>query len=162
MSNKKNTKNRSLKTSKIIIITLCFITLIITSQNITAHPPSNMNLKYDQEKQKLETTINHQVSNPNSHYIYKIEIKKNDETYKTYDYKNQTSSSSLTYTYEINLTKGDEIEVKASCNQGGSIVKKIMINDQNGIQEDSSTPGFEIIIIIISLLITISYYKRKK
>jgi hypothetical protein len=42
-----------------------------------AHPPKEVLLTYDQAKQTLEVRITHGVKDPASHYINKVEIKKN-------------------------------------------------------------------------------------
>ena len=162
MLDNKYTKRKKIKSIKISTIILCFLAIILLSQNVIAHSPSNISLNYNHENQKLETTITHQVSNPESHYIYNIIIKKNDETYNTYNYTNQTTSSSFTYIYEINLTEGDIIEVTALCNQGGSIKKQLSISNENSDIVDPSTPGFEIVILIASLLIIIILLRKKK
>ena len=158
MLENKYSKEKKMNYSKIGPIILCFLAVILVSQNVSAHSPSNMSLNYDSENQKLETTITHQVSNPDSHYLYNIVIKKNGETYNTFDYTNQPSSSSFTYTYDINATEGDAIEVTALCIQGGSITKQVSVSDENGFSDDSDgspTPGFEIVLFIISFIIII-------
>jgi len=163
MIEKKYSREKKMNCSKIAPIILCFLAVILVSQNVSAHSPSNMSINYDSENQKLETTITHQVSNPDSHYIYNIAIKKNGETYNSFNYTNQPSGSSFTYTYDIDTTEGDTIEVTALCIQGGSITKQVSINDENGFSDDSdgsSTPGFEIVLLIVSLLIIIIIKKR--
>ena len=165
MLKKKYYKEKKMNYSKIGAIILCFIAVILIPQNVSAHSPSNMSLNYDSENQKLETTITHQVSNPDSHYIFNIVIKKNGETYNTFDYTNQLSSSSFTYTYDINATEGDAIEVTALCIQGGSITKQVSISGENGFSDDSdgtSTPGFEIVLLIVSLLIIVIILRKKR
>jgi hypothetical protein len=164
MLDKKYYKKKKKNSCKIGIILIFFLVIVLLSQSISAHSPSSISLNFDIENQELEATITHQVSNPDSHYIYEMVIKKNDELYNIYNYTNQPSSSKFTYIYEINGTEGDVIEVKALCNQGGSLTKKVNINDENGISDDSdgsSTPGFEIVILIISLLI-ITFLINKK
>ncbi len=151
---------RQIYTYKIGIIILCFIIIISISQGVIAHSPSNMNLSYDSENQELLVTINHQVSNPDSHYIYNIIIKKNGLTYNNYEYSSQPTSSSFSYSYELNISAEDVIEITAQCNQGGSITRQITINDIDGTSDGSSTPGFELIIILSAIGLAI-FWKLK-
>ena len=162
MSDKKYTKKKKMKSYKIGATILCFLAFILISQSVSAHSPSSMSLNYDSENLKLETTITHQVPNPDSHYVYNIVIKKNGGTYNTYDYTNQPSSSSFTYIYEIEATEGDVIEVTAMCNQGGSITKQVSISDENGVSDGSSTPGFELVLLIASFLIIKIFFRKKR
>lgn len=104
----------------------------------------------------MDVIISHQVADPNSHYIYSIEIKKNGNTINNYDYDEQPDTASFTYTYDINATNGDVIEVKTLCNQGGSRTKQLTV----GIEDNSSTPGFDILILLFSIMLII-YSKRK-
>ena len=62
-----------------LTITILILSLIVSmfTSNVYAHSPSSMNLTYDTGTQDLEVEITHQVSDPNSHYIFNIVIKKN-------------------------------------------------------------------------------------
>ena len=156
MFDKIHSDKKKIKICRFFFILLWFLSIIMIFNNVSAHSPSDMSLVYDTENQNLEVMITHQVSNPDSHYIYNLKIKKNGEIYDAYDYTNQSSSSSFKYTFEINATEGDNIEVDAFCNQGGSINKQVSIAFENGISDDSngsSTPGFEIFLFFISLFI---------
>ena len=97
----------------ITILITFFITTISFSVNIKAHSPSDMKINYDSETKKIDATITHQVPNPDIHYVYKIEVRINDELFKTFDY---TSQPGTTFTYnldEIDANVSDSIEVKA-------------------------------------------------
>jgi hypothetical protein len=143
-----------------------FTTLILISTlfatNIKAHSPSSMNISYDLEAKTIDAVITHTVSNPGSHYVNKLEIKINDELYETFEYTSQPGSS-FTYSLDsINASTGDIIEVKALCNQGGQITKQLTVGEENGESTDEeSTPGFEIMLFIISLGMVIFLIKYK-
>ena len=169
MLDKKYTKKKEIKSCKIIAILLCTLSVILISQSVNAHSPSNLNLNYDSEIQDLEVTITHQVSNPNSHYIYNIEIRKNGDTYETFDYMSQPNSLSFTYNYEVNATIDDVIKVTALCIQGGTITKQITVisnetldNGSSSETDDTSTPGFELLIAILGITIIIILKRKKK
>ena len=76
----------------------------------------------------MSVTISHAVANVNTHYIYLVEIWKNDILFDSFDYTSQPSNL-FTYDYVINATNGDVLKVKASCNQGGSATESIVLTD---------------------------------
>ena len=146
-----------------LTIFLMFLSFAFLSFNVSAHSPSNMALSYDSTTNELQVNISHQVSDPKTHYVDKIVVKINGETNINQDYINQ-SGSSFSYTYEeIVVSEGDVIQVTATCNQGGSISKELTIGSE-GISEtddDSSTPGFELIVFFISIIAIIILVKKR-
>ena len=142
------------------ILLLIFFTL--STINVSAHSPSNMNLSYNTNTKELDVSINHQVANPDTHYVNNIIIKINDITIQTEEYSSQPGSS-FTYTYEnFTATKDDKIEVTANCNQGGSITKTLTVTSEetSKSEDDDSTPGFELILIIFSIICIILILKK--
>ena len=113
------------KKMNIIFGIVVFVMLIQGTVLLTqAHPPSSMTLEYTIASEELDVTISHSVSDVNSHYIELIEIWKNDVLELSQEYTNQPDTT-FTYTYQINVTEGDELEVKATCNLSGSLTKNI-------------------------------------
>ncbi|UCE36149.1 MAG: hypothetical protein JSW00_11420 [Thermoplasmata archaeon] len=112
----------------LFLITLLFL-LILLSQRAQAHPPSSMALEYDYSTQTLNVTISHSVGDPNSHYVESVEILKNDVESITTDYTSQPSTSTISYTYDISASDGDNFEVTATCNQFGSITEEIQVDE---------------------------------
>ncbi len=152
------------KTKLLIIVILgFFITTILFSTNIKAHSPSDMKIIYNYETKKIDATITHQVPNPEVHYVYKIEVRINDELYKTFNYTSQPGSTFTYSLYEIEANLNDSIEVKALCNQVGQITKQLIVSEKNGEspRNGDSTPGFEILVFIVSLVIVFVLLKNK-
>ena len=146
----------------ISFLVVCFL-IGLFGTSVTAHSPSEMMLGYESVNQTLEVSITHQVSNPDTHYIYNIILKKNGETVNSYDYTSQPSSTSFTYTYDINATNGDVIAVVANCIQGGSISNDVTITAEGSSSgSGSSTPGFELITILTAITLAFILLKRKK
>jgi hypothetical protein len=113
---------------------------------------------------ELKVSITHQVSNPDTHYVNNIVIKINGETNLSEDYSSQPGSS-FTYTYEnFESLENDEIEVSAFCNQGGSISRKLTVTsgEVSESDEDSSTPGFELLLFIVALIVSIIIFRKKR
>ncbi len=127
---------------------------------VCAHAPATMKATYNTENQDLQVTISHQVTSATIHYISKIEIKKNGEIYNTSLYTNQPTTNSFSYIYKVNATTGDVIDVYASCNQGGSKTAQIIVGQDNN-ENDTSTPGFELILLLGALIVSIGLLRKK-
>lgn len=155
-----------------------FFTLFSTI-NGSCHPASDMILSYNLENQVLSVKITHFVSNPQNHFIDNVTISINQEIIHIFNYTSQPSNSSFTYTYQINATLGDEIEVYTHCNLGGSLTKKVTVSTDNSkdddlgysVQELSYYPLFGLPFIVYLGLITFGLFlitaslpilKRKK
>jgi len=147
----------------IAIFTAFLITILSFSTCVNAHSPSDMKISYDTETKIIDATITHQVPNPDAHYIFKIEVKINDELYKTFDY---TSQPGTTFSYDlegIEANVSDTIQVKALCNQGGDINRQLTVSEKNGESagEGDSIPGFEILVFIAALIMVFVLIRNK-
>jgi hypothetical protein len=98
-----------------------------------------MVLDFNVDTMILNVTITHQVSNPNDHYIYKVEIKKNDVLTLTENYDSQPSTMTFTFLYSLDAQSGDELKVTAYCSIAGSATREITI-PQNGENNPPSKP----------------------
>ena len=145
--------------SKITIL-LFLVVLISMSYMVCAHAPTGITVSYNLETQDLRVTITHPVSDQTTHYIKEVKIEKNGVLYNTSLYDSQPDSNSFTYTYQINATTGDTIDVTASCIQGGSKTIQHTIAINNG-ESKKSTPGFEIIVLLGALVISLAILRRK-
>jgi hypothetical protein len=90
----------------------------------TAHPPSAVELSFDKAAGQLSVTITHDSENVNTHYIYRVDIKKNGAAYNTSMYTSQPDAHRFTYKYNVSAGDGDILEVTASCVQYGSLTAK--------------------------------------
>ena len=145
-------------------IILVFSMLTLGSMSVNAHSPSSMNAEYNSVTERLTVEINHQVSNPNTHYVNTIEITINGVSEIEESYSSQPDSSFI-YTFEnIYAEEGDEIEVTANCNQGGLITDQLTVGSDttSGSDDDSSTPGFELILIFASVIAVLFLYQKKR
>jgi hypothetical protein len=139
---------------------IAFAFLLIIPYLVCANAPSGMTVSYNLETQDLRVTITHPVSDPTTHYIFKVEIKKNGVMYNTSTYTSQPDPNSFTYVYKINATTNDTIDVTASCIQGGLKTIQYTVATNNA-QSKKSAPGFEMIILIGATLITLAILRRK-
>jgi len=144
-----------------VLFLLFLAALIVIPNTVVAHAPSSMTVSYNLQTQDLRVNITHQVSDPTTHYIYKVEIKKNNVMYNTSTYTSQPDPNSFTYIYKINATVGDTIDVTASCIQGGSKTIQDTIASNNG-ESKKSTPGYELIIVIGAIALVLSWKRKLK
>ena len=141
-----------------IFFTILFIFITLLSiQNVSAHPPSKLNLYYNEDDSQLIVNITHVVSN-SDHFIESVEVKINDEEFDTYTYNSQSDNSMISLLYDISANNGDVIEVKAICNQFGTLTKDLTVGQDNG---GSSTPGFTFILLLIMIICFIVFYRKK-
>lgn len=143
----------------IILLSLC-ITIHVLPVAVYAHPPSTMTLSYNLETQDLFVNLSHQVSDPATHYISQVEIKKNGVLYNTSFYSDQPTSDSFSYIYKVTATAGDSIEVYAECNLGGSRTAQYTILEENS-EDDTATPGFEVVIFLCAILAGLVLLRKK-
>ncbi|MBN1236087.1 MAG: hypothetical protein JW999_08580 [Methanotrichaceae archaeon] len=107
-----------------------FMLLVMLTLPATAHSPAQVSLVYDSQNQSLLVTTTHQVSNPSNHYVYKIAVQKNGEQALTVEYKSQPTTTTFTYNYSINTSKGDVLKVTAYCSIAGSRSTEIIIGEE--------------------------------
>jgi hypothetical protein len=93
-----------------------------------ADAPQDVKLAYDSSAQILAVTITHKSSFTGFHRIKSVEIKKNSAVLSTTNYDTQPAESPFIYTYKVAATKGDNLEVTATCSLSGSKTATITVN----------------------------------
>jgi hypothetical protein len=141
---------------KLNIILFCLFILFLIAQTVSAHPPSKVNLDYDDIINELTVNITHSVTT-DDHYIDAIEIYINDVKYNALSYDSQPSRTSFSYNYNIIAEEGDDIKVIVICNQFGTLTKELTVGDDNN---STPFPSFLFILVIITLILFI--FKIKK
>ena len=114
--------------NRVIVTGLLFtavVFLMLCPEVVIAHSPSEVKLDYDLPAQTLQATITH-TRFSDSHYINKVEIRKNGNLVNLQEYKNQ-SSETFVYSYKITAVAGDAIEVRAYCNKFGSKAETLTV-----------------------------------
>lgn len=69
-----------------VLPVLILLVLTSTIQPTLAHSPSGMELAYDVDAQTLSVTITHSVADLDTHYVKRVEIKRNGELDRSEDY----------------------------------------------------------------------------
>jgi len=110
-----------------IIALAAMVLIVMLAMSAMAHSPSQVSLNYDSRNQTLEVTTTHTVSNPGGHYVMKIAVEKNGAQILTKEYTSQPTSSTFSYDYPINATKGDVLKATAYCSIAGSRSAEITV-----------------------------------
>ncbi|MBN2438958.1 MAG: hypothetical protein JXL20_10215 [Deltaproteobacteria bacterium] len=92
-----------------------------------AHPPKEVVLSYDRTKQTLEVRITHTSKDPSSHYIKRIEIKKNGKASGITEYRSQPGQATFAYVYPLEIGPADVLEVTVTCSIFGSKTEKLTL-----------------------------------
>jgi hypothetical protein len=123
MRSKKSGANRIISIGFFMFATAVFLTLCPAV--VSAHSPREVKPDYDLTAQTLKATITH-TGFSDSHYINKVEIRKNGNLVILQEYKNQPSET-FTYSYKVTAAAGDILEVKAYCSRFGSKAEKLAV-----------------------------------
>ncbi len=119
---KKSGKKRVIITG---LLLAAVVFLMLCPKAVIAHSPSGVKLDYDMSTQTLKVSITH-TRFSDSHYINKVEIKKNDNLVSLQEYKNQTAET-VVYSYKVTAAAGDTLEVRAYCNKFGSKTETLKV-----------------------------------
>jgi len=149
-----------------ILFAVLLVSITASIQNVKGDAPATVSLLYNTGTQKLNVTILHPVSDPNSHYVATVVIKVNGSTVLTPTYSSQPSSTSFTYQYDVTADDGARIEASATCILGGTTSACIIVGaglcPTGG--GGSGIPGYLGIFLIIGIsviIIATVIYKKK-
>ena len=93
-----------------------------------AHPPSDIIITFDTKTKMLNAAIMHNVSNPESHFIKKVDIALNGKDIITHTLSRQDNNVSQTVRYLVpDVKAGDTLSVEAHCSISGKLQKEIKI-----------------------------------
>jgi desulfoferrodoxin (superoxide reductase-like protein) len=118
-----NERNRMMSGICLILAVLAFFAFCPVTAS--ANAPKEVKLAYDVASKTLQATITH-TPHSDSHYVQKVEIKKNGEIVTLQEYTSQ-SGDTFTYSYKVKAAAGDILEVKASCSRFGSKTAKLTV-----------------------------------
>lgn len=104
---------------KILLFTLVMVFLFSTV--IMAHPPQNVNVKFNMEDKMLTVEVTHNVGGSNtSHYVDEIIVTYNDEEIVMQKPGQQLNNKEMFYYYMPGLEDGDEITINTNCSIQGN------------------------------------------
>lgn len=107
-----------------LFITVCF--LMAVHSIAYAHPPSDIIITFYPASKILKAVIMHNVSDPENHFIRKVDVTLNGKQIIGQEISRQDNNSSQTVSYLIPDAKlGDTISVEAYCSISGVLEKEI-------------------------------------
>ncbi len=93
-----------------------------------AHPPSDIIITFNPKTKILNAVIMHNVSNPESHFIKKVDIALNGQEMIEQKISRQDNNVSQTVSYLIPDAKtGNILSVEAYCSISGKLKKEIKV-----------------------------------
>jgi len=102
--------------------------LLVTSTLAFAHPPSDIKIQFDPATKLLTAVIKHRVSNPKTHYIYKVDIGLNGKEIQMLSFSEQETNTHQTIKLMLpEVKKTDVLSVEGYCNLSGKLEKEIKI-----------------------------------
>jgi YbbR domain-containing protein len=105
----------------------CFAFLLVAS-TVYAHPPSDIQITFDPAKKMLSAVIVHNTSNPERHYINKVNVGLNGNKILEQDISRQDNGVDQTVSYLIPDAKdGDVLSVEGACNMSGKLQREITV-----------------------------------
>jgi len=113
---------------KIIFLTvLCFF--VFMCSGVYAHPPSAIKAEYNAVTRILTIIITHPVSNAETHYISKVDVRLNGKEIIEHQISRQDNNGSQFAVYMVPDAKvGDTIAVEAYCSISGKLKKELKVS----------------------------------
>lgn len=109
---------------------LLFCCMILCGAGLAyGHPPQDITISFDPATKILKAVILHSVSNPESHYIIKVDIGLNAKEIIEHSLLRQDNFASQTVQYLIPDAKnGDRLSVEGYCSISGKVKKEIIVS----------------------------------
>jgi len=123
------------------VLVLAAVGGMLVAPVVMGNPPDDMQLAYTPDNETLAVTISHATLDPDSHYIYRVEIEKNDEVVQSEEYDSQPANV-FTYRYVVSAVPGDVLTVTAYCSLYGSMTRSLTVP---GGGDDDEPPAVEIV-----------------
>jgi hypothetical protein len=108
----------------LVVVALLLCTTMLGMQ-ASAHSPRFMRITY--EPGTVSVLIIHPSFARSVHYVYKIDVEKNQVLYTSEDYGTQPRFIFNVYEFSVNATSGDEITVTAYCSLFGKLTRSLII-----------------------------------
>jgi hypothetical protein len=115
------------KRNYIIIGMVLILGLTVMGTQASATSPRFMKLSYEPQTETLKVIILHFSPLRSEHYVYKVDVEKNGNIVTSQLYTNQPRFFFYSYTYNVNVTTGDELTVTAFCNLFGKLTRSITV-----------------------------------
>jgi hypothetical protein len=110
---------------KIVCLSGIFI-LFFLATTVYAHPPSDIKIIFDPKTKILSALIIHNVSNPATHFIKKVDVSLNGKEIVEQAISRQDNPNSQSVSYLIpDFKEGDLLAVEGYCSISGKLEKQL-------------------------------------
>ena len=111
-----------------LIVTLMCISFLLCSAIAYAHPPTDIIITFDPATKMVKAVIVHPVSNPQGHFIKKVDVGLNGKEIIEQQISRQDTTTEQSVCYLVPDAKpGDTISVEGYCSISGTLKKEIKI-----------------------------------
>ncbi len=116
------------------------IFVLLFSGTALAHPPTDLELKYDVGTKTLTVHMRHVSADTREHYLRTISVSVNGQEPQSYRYTHQPYPAYVEVALPVDAKIGDILHVIAKCIQGGSVAGDLLIigDDQHPEQAKDS------------------------
>lgn len=120
------------------VFLMCAFLFLTTLSEAT--PPQELDAKYDVKNKTLTVSFKHTSIKLDKHFIRKVEIWSEGSEKLAEYYTRQPAPHQFEYTYDLDLTPGSVVTVKAQCALGGSKEIQIAVpRDEEIVEEKNDT-----------------------
>jgi desulfoferrodoxin (superoxide reductase-like protein) len=125
---RKGRKDKRGSRMKKVLTIIFFSFFLILNSLVFAHPPTDIIFNYNAKSKILSVGIVHSVKDSKKHFIKEVNIKVNGKEWITQKFTSQPTADVQASSYaQVELKKGDVIEVLAVCNEKGELKKTFKI-----------------------------------
>jgi desulfoferrodoxin (superoxide reductase-like protein) len=119
-----------MKTSKILIISSLFLSMVFVPLKAAAHPPTDITMEFDAGTKALNVKIVHPVKpNQQKHFISYVKVMVNKDLAVEQHFKSQSSIESQDVSYVLaDAKEGDKIIIEGKCSIFGTKTKEFVIS----------------------------------
>ena len=115
-----------MKKAVVFLLVMLFVGVFTSA---FAHPPSDIVITFDPATKILKAVISHNVSNPEKHFIKKVDVGLNGKEIIEHRISKQDNNTAQTVIYLIpDVKSGDSLSVEAYCSVSGKLEKEIKSN----------------------------------
>jgi len=109
-------------------IAIALLFTVVLCSAAFAHPPKDIKITFNLESKEVTAVIIHPVSNPEKHYIKKVNIAINGKEVFENTLTRQDNNNDQTVIYALaDMKAGDMISVEGYCNLSGKLLKEIKV-----------------------------------
>jgi desulfoferrodoxin (superoxide reductase-like protein) len=110
---------KTMAPARLLVILVSALFALSLPHMVLAHSPDKVDVFYDFKSQSLVVKITHPSNNPDRHFVKDVTVKKNGQVVQGGAYTRQNGNV-FTYTYRMQATGEDVIEVTVACSIHGS------------------------------------------